>query len=156
MNQNIGWFAQSIIAATLLVPAWLAIGFFHKNFRVQPEVFLIWYFVGVCIASIIMNTHATNSIKSIFPSLILVCIILFIGFSIGGVANVQLFKAIGNAPNPGIPVAIANTASIGVFIFSALLAMLLPRYFNAPQMDFWTFVGVILTIIGVSIIALRR
>ena len=44
MNGN--WLFQSLVSTVLLVPAWLSVGFFGKNYGVRPDVFMVWYLAG--------------------------------------------------------------------------------------------------------------
>jgi len=146
------WLGQSVIAMLCLIPAWLAIGFFDRNYQVRPEVFLIWYFLGVAITSVLFGG---SSLNAIVPSKEIVGAILLIGLTVGAIANILLFRAVIVAPNPGLPVAIANVASVGVFLAAALLSRWLPSYFNSVKTDGWAFLGVVLTVIGASLIAIR-
>ena len=147
------WLGQSVIAMLCLIPAWLAIGFFDRNYQVRPDVFLIWYFLGIAVTSVLFGGSPLNAIV---PSGKLVGAMLLIGLTIGAIANILLFRAVVGAPNPGLPVAIANVASIGVFLIAALLSRWAPSYFNSVKTDGWSFLGVILTVIGASLIAIRR
>ena len=147
------WFWQSIIATLLLVPVWLALGFYERNFRVSSEAFLVWYFLGVVGLSVVCMPTPT---KTLFPSWALVLTILVIGATLGGVANVLSFRSVVSAPNPGLPLAIVNTVSVGVFFASWLLAKYWPQYFGSVKVDAWSLAGVLLTCAGVGLIALRR
>ena len=153
MSQNPSWFFQSLVALILLAPIWLLIGFFERNFKIHSQVFVVWYFLGVAIASAFFGGQGVGKL---IPSLWSVTTILLIGLTLGGVANIQLFKAVAVAPNPGLPVAIANGASVLVFLSAFVLSRLLPNYFNSAKWDWYTFLGVILTFSGVGIIAIRR
>lgn len=153
MVMSMGWLGQSFLAVAFLIPVWLAIGFFDRNHQVKPDVFVVWYFLGVAIASAFAGGH---SLRTIAPSLGLVCTLLVIGVVAGGLANIPLFRAVVSAPNPGLPVAIANTASVGVFFLAWLLGRWVPKYFATVTMDGWALLGVVLVVSGASIIALRR
>jgi drug/metabolite transporter (DMT)-like permease len=85
-----------------------------------------------------------------------VAAILLIGGTIGAISNILLFRAVTIAPNPGLPVAIVNATSIGVFLAAGLLSKLAPNYFNSEKIDAWSLFGIILTIVGTSIIAIRK
>ena len=148
-----GWLMQSLIAMLLLVPAWISIGFFDRNFQVKSDIFLIWYFMGAAIASACLNGL---SYEKIVPSCKLASVMMLIGLTFGSAANILLFRAVVIAPNPGLPVAIANVASVGVFLVSLLLCRWLPSYFSTVKIDKWSLLGVGLTIIGSAIIATRR
>ena len=150
MTEN--WLSQALIAATLLIPVWLAIGFFDRNYQVKPDVFLVWYFPGV--AALVM-LFGQSPIKALVPSLGIVCAILLIGIP-GGIANVLLFRAVIHAPNPGLPLSILSITNVGVFLVPALLSRWLPDYFDTVKIDMWALLGVILVAVGASIIAVRQ
>lgn len=147
------WLGQSMIAMLCLIPAWLAIGFFDKHYQVRPDVFLIWYLLGIAITSALFGGTPLPAIVSAGRA---AWAILLIGLTIGAAANILLFRAVAAAPNPGLPVAIANAASVGVFLVAALLAKSAPASFPAVKADGWSFLGVVLTVIGAAIIAIRR
>ena len=151
MNEN--WFTQSVVAMLCLIPAWLAIGFFSKNYQVKPEIFLVWYFLGVIVSSVFFGG---SSLRVIMPSTMIVVAIVLVGLVLGAGANILLFKAVAGAPNPGLPVAIANVASVGVFFVAALLSRWAPAHFNPVKVDGWSLLGLVFTIMGASIIAIRR
>ena len=151
------WLSQSLIAATLLIPAWLAIGFFDRNYQVKPDTFLIWYFPGIIALSVLMLFRQSPSpLKALVPSFEIVCAILLIGLAIGGIANVLIFRAVVNAPNPGLPLVFLNITNVGVYLIAAPLSRWLPNYFNTVKIDMWTFLGVVLVTVGASIIAIRQ
>jgi protein involved in polysaccharide export with SLBB domain len=136
-----------------LIPAWLAIGFFNRNYQVGSDVFLIWYFLGIVIASAFLRGQSLNAI---IPSWKIVGTILLVGLTFGAVSNILLFRAVATAPNPGLPVAIANVASVGVFLAAAVLSRWAPKYFNVVKIDGVALVGVALVVAGASLIAIRR
>lgn len=149
------WLGQSLIALLCLVPAWLAIGFFDRNYHVRPDIFLIWYMLGIALGSALFG-RGGSSLGAIVPSWRIVGAMLLVGLTLGTTANVLLFRAVGSAPNPGLPVALSNAASIGVFLAAALLAQWAPTYFSAVKTDGWSFLGVALTVIGAALIVIRR
>ncbi len=148
------WLQQSIIALCLTTPVYLALGFMEKNYGVKSDIFLIWYFLGVACTPVIFGGHA---IAVIMPSWRLILVILLIGLLIGGVANVMAFRAVNNSPNPGLPIAIiSGGTSMCVFLASALLAKIVPSYFNNYKFDAWSLIGIILVIAGITIIVVRK
>ena len=151
MNGN--WLTQSFFAMLCLVPAWLTIGFFDKNYQIKSDVFLIWYLLGIVTTSIFFGG---STIDKIFPSLKMVAVMMLIGMTIGATANILLFRAVSAAPNPGLAVAIGNTASVGVFLAALLLSRYAPNYFNEVKFDAQALVGIILTVVGAALIAIRR
>ena len=151
------WLSQSLISAMLLIPVWLAIGFFDRNYQVKPDTFLIWYFPGIIALSALMLFRQSQSpLKALVPSFGVVSVILLIGLAIGGVANVLIFRAVADAPNPGLPLVLLNITNVGVYLIAAPLSRWLPSYFSAVKIDMYTFFGVILVTIGASMIAMRQ
>jgi hypothetical protein len=147
------WLVQSLIAVVLLIPVWLSVSFFERNFHVAPEAFVTWYFLGVAITSALCVLPPA---QALFPSAGKVAGMLLIGLTLGGLANVLVFKAVVGAPNPGLAVTVTQVSSLGVFLAAGLLAKYAPRYFSPVKTDWWSLFGIILTLAGISIIAMRR
>ena len=82
------WLGQSVIAMLCLIPAWLAIGFFDRNYQVRPDVFLIWYLLGIAITSVLFKA---SSLNSIVPSWRIAGAMILLGLTIGAFANILLF-----------------------------------------------------------------
>lgn len=146
------WVWQSVVSMLILSPIWVAIVFFDKNYQIKPNVFLIWYFIGSIAYTAFLEGF---SVKSLMPSLGIIFILLVTGL-VGGMANTLLFNAVASAPNPGLPVAIGNGASVGSFVLVVLLSRWVPNYFSESKVDIWAFVGILLTVAGVALIATRR
>lgn len=145
------WISQSLLATALLVFPWLMVGFFGRNYAIKPEVFLVWYFLG----AMVVFTGAGKSSTFSIP-LGVIGAIFIIGLTMGGFANILLFRAVAGAPNPGLAVAISGLASVGVYLVSIPLGKWAPRYFDATKFDPWFFLGVLLAIAGVAIVAIRQ
>ncbi|MFA6106348.1 MAG: hypothetical protein WC745_01600 [Patescibacteria group bacterium] len=150
MNGN--WLIQSFSAMLLAVPVYLLIDFFHKNLGVKPEAFLVWYFIGVAFSSAIFGGQP---VEVLFPSILLVGAILLIGLTVGGASNILFFRSMQSAPNPGVTLAIFNSASIVVIFASVALAHFWPGHFQA-KVNYWQILGVALTVAGIAIISLKR
>lgn len=144
------WLWQSLFAMVLLVPAWLAIGFFDRNFHVRPDVFLVWYFLGSAVYG------GVSSFELLIPSWGAVVAVFGIGVFISGPANSAIFQAVIAAPNPGLPVAIGNAASVFVFLAAIGLYQIDKIHFSKVHADMWSFVGVMLVVVGVALIGVRR
>jgi drug/metabolite transporter (DMT)-like permease len=139
----------------VIVPAWLAIGFFASRYQIKSDVFLVWYFGGTIIGTLLLGGVLKNP-QVFFPSPKGVAAMLAVGVGLGTIANVFLYKAIAIAPNPGLPIAVVNAASVLVFLASLALARLLPRDFSATKFDLWHLCGIALTLVGIVIISGRR
>lgn len=150
------WLGQSMIAVVCLVPAWLAIGFFQRNFHVRPDVFLIWYFAGIVITSVFFVGREESALNTLVPSWKVAGAMMLVGLTLGATANILLFRAVAGAPNDSFPVALTNVAGVGVFLAAALLSKWAPVYFREVRADGWSFLGVALTVIGAALIVIRR
>ena len=151
LSQN--WLLQSLIALLGLIPAYLAIGFFDRNYNVKPDVFLFWYFLAVAGSSALFGN---TQLSALVPSGKVVVAVVLVGLSFGAVANIFQMRAIACAPNPGLAVAISTGgASVGVFLASGILSRLFPSQFSG-KMDWYSFLGVILTFAGLLLIGSRR
>ena len=150
---NMSWLALSIIATLCIIPAFLAIPFFAKNFGVRPEVFMTWYFVGVCTGVSLLLTGAGSGKELLGSGLPVTAAIVAIGFVFGAIANSFLFRAISLAPNPGMPPVIYSMASVLVFILSALFATRLPALFKQVNADIDRLVGIGIVIFGLFLVA---
>lgn len=91
----------------------------------------------------------------LFPSFAVIGVLL-VGATIGAGANLLLFTSLSEAPNPGVPIAIANAASLLVFLISAGLAVVVPRYFPPVKLDLFHFIGITLTLAGVTMLVIKR
>lgn len=142
------WFWQSVVGAFFLIPGWIAIPFFQKNFGVRPEDFIIWYLLSAAFAPVFFGSAA------VVPGPGVVTGIMAVGLVVG-YANILAFRATVNSPpNPGIPVAIFTSLStIGVVLATLALAYLLPKYFDVAAIDVRTLAGVALIIVGMWLVA---
>ena len=150
---QLGWLSGSMIAMLALIPAWMAVGFFKKNYAVEPTTFVVWYFLGTAIACSLLRK---SPIEIFSPSWGITLSILLVGIALGGVANLLSFNAVGIAPNPGMPTAILGVASVGVFVFSILAYNILPNYFEPASMNWQAFAGIIISVGGVALIATAK
>lgn len=149
------WLTQSVLHVILVVVPWLSIGFFKDNFGVKPDVFVVWYYVPIMIATVLLALWNGDDLAKFAPPVWVAVSIFVIGLTFGAAANLLLFHAVANAPNPGIPVAIGNGASILVFFVAAGLAVVAPKYFHAARIDIWSVAGLGLVVAGVLVFALR-
>jgi hypothetical protein len=146
------WLAQSALAIVFLTPAWLAMPFFSKNYGVSGSVFAVWYFVGVTIS---IATFGVQPRSALVPSVSVLLALVAVGFVIGGIANNLIFSAVVAAPNPGLPLAVANITTLTTFLLAIVLSRLLPEYFKPVQADLKSLIGATLIIIGAAFIAAR-
>lgn len=150
---KLNWVVMSVIGTICIVPSWLGVGFFERNYHVRPEVFMMWYFFGVIIGTgCVLTLQESSIIPATAPWLSIVAV----GLTFGVVANIMLFAATAIAPNPGLPSAIASSASALVFVLSLLLFRLFPIYFNEVAFDSYHLVGLIITIAGVILMTKPR
>lgn len=146
------WFTKSILATVAIVPSFIAIPFFRKNFGVDPLVFLVWYFGGTALA-IALFLGLARGPSAVLPQIPALLGILAIGIVFGAFANGSLFQAVSLAPNPGLPPVIYATSSVLVFVLSALLASTLPAFFNPVSTEPSRMAGLLLVLAGLYLLA---
>ncbi len=149
---SLGWTGKAVASALGVVPVFLAIPFFAKNFQVRPEAFMPWYFLGAALGVgswICLDGRAAD----LFRGREIVLPIVAIGLTFGAVTNYTLFQSIGFAPNPGLPPVIFGSASIVLFVLSAVLANQLPQFFNPVRTDLDRILGILLVLAGLFLVA---
>lgn len=146
------WFVKAILATAAIVPAFLAIPFFRKNFGVDPLVFVVWYF-GATALSVAIYVGAQRGVQAVVPPPSALAGIVLIGMVFGAFANAALFQAVSLAPNPGLPPVIYATSSVFVFVLSALLAGALPALFNPVSAEPGRIAGLVLVLAGLYLVA---
>ncbi len=67
----------------------------------------------------------------------------------------MLFVAVAQAPNPALPVAIANITTLTTYVAAFYLAVHLPKYFKAVEMNAQTFLGAALIIAGAALVSIK-
>lgn len=145
------WLIQTLIAVVFLTPAWLAMPYFASRYGVSGAVFGVWYFLGAAISMAVFGVPK----GALIPSFGIVGSIFVIGLTIGGIANMALFTAVAGAPNPGLPVAIANLTSLTTFFAALALARIAPEHFTSGPLDLRAAAGIILIVIGAALIAVK-
>jgi hypothetical protein len=146
------WFTKSILATVAIVPSFIAIPFFRKNFGVDPLVFVVWYFGGTSLA-IALFLGIGRGPSAVFPPFPALLGILAVGMLCGAFANGSLFQAVSLAPNPGLPPVVYATSSVLVFVLSALLASTLPALFNPVSTELSRVAGLLLVLAGLYLLA---
>lgn len=146
------WFTKSLLATLAIVPSFIAIPFFRRNFGVDPLVFVVWYFGGTAL-SIGIYLSLSRGLHAIAPELPALVGILAIGMIFGAFANGSLFQAVGLAPNPGLPPVIYATSSVLVFLLAALLANALPALFSPVTTELSRVAGLLLVLAGLYLLA---
>lgn len=147
------WFSNAVLATISIIPAFLSIPFFRKNFGVPAEVFMVWYFFGTsCGVVLWMGLQGRAEVLIAHGRLVSFTIFL-IGGAFGALANSALFRSIAQAPNPGMPPAVYSAASVVVFCLSALLAAKLPQFFNRVETAPDRLIGVLLVVLGIFLTA---
>ena len=147
------WLWFSACATVSVAPVFIAIPFFAKNFQVKPETFTTWYFASVS-TGIALWLWVGGRAADLRPGGLRAAVgIVLVGLSFGAAANGLLFRAVSMAPNPGLPSVMYGGASVIVFLVSAALADRLPRFFDRVNTDLDRFVGILLVIAGVFLIA---
>ena len=147
------WLWLSVFATICVVPTFLSIPYFARNFRVKPETFMAWYFAGASVGVGAWLCLAGRGSELFADRWGVLGGITAIGLTFGTLANSSLFRAVALAPNPGMPPVIYSAASVVVFLASAALARHLPGYFNQVSTDPDRLLGILLAIAGLFLTA---
>src|SRR3989344_4269687 len=143
---GLGWMAKSLIAMFCLVPFILAIGFLGRNYQVRAEATMIWYFFGIIIGAPLVMWRLNIINGSDLALTVPHFAVLLMGMVLGVASNILLVQAIPAAPNPGLPMAFMNTASVIAFVFAPVLGILLPKYFDQAKFDIYHSAGTVLDV----------
>jgi hypothetical protein len=146
---EVGPLYQSAIAAVLLALIWLAVPVFSKKLGVSPEVFLVWYFLGV-----ILMTGAYSRDELFSPSPWIIAAMIGIGLLPGFVANVLVFAATTAPGNPGIALTIVQANSVLVLLGGLLLAQFAPSFIQKIEVHPYSYVGAGIVFMGLTLMAL--
>jgi hypothetical protein len=152
---SIGWFGKSLIAAVLFVVPFISVGFFSRNFSLKPEVILVWYGIGLafgCFSGTIV--FKIVKLSELSPTIPLVMVAM-VGIFFSAIPNILLYQSLAVAPNPGLPMAVINISAILTFFVTIALANFLPKWFVAAKFDWVHIAGIILIILGASLISLK-
>jgi len=151
-----GWFGKSMTAMISIVPLMVLFNFFGK-YGLKPEAIIFGWFFGV-IVGIVLTSFGMGLIKvdGLLPSdlapTVPMLVMIFLGVTVGSVANMLLGQAIPISPNPALPFAIVGLASALAYVAAPIAAMTLPRYFDSVHFGWVNFVGMILLALSVGLI----
>jgi hypothetical protein len=147
------WLVKSAIATVAVIPVFIAIPYFRRNFGVDPLVYLCWYFTAAAISVATYLSLSGRANELIMPGPGVVAAIIAIGLTLGAIANGALFQAVIAAPNPGLPPVIYATSSMVIFVISIFLANSFPQIFVPATSDPLRLAGIILVIGGLFLLA---
>lgn len=153
---ELNWLGRAVIATMCFVPIMISAGMFSRHFGLRSEAIITWYSAGQIVTAPFLLTHFGVLNWQEMSLSKPMCVVLVMGMTLGVASNIFFFQALSTAPNPGLAMAVTNSATIIVFLITVLLAQLLPQYFSASKLDPWHLVGIVLTVTGISIIALRQ
>lgn len=147
------WLWFSAVATVSVAPVLLSIAFFARHYQVKPEAFTTWYFGSVAVG-VALWVWLAGRAADLHPGGTEAALgIVLVGLSFGAAANAFLIRAVSLAPNPGLPSVMYAGASVIVFFASAALAERLPRFFGRVNTDVDRFLGIVLVIAGMFLIA---
>lgn len=157
---RMGWMGRAIMGMFAIVPSWMGVDFFQKNFNIRGEIMMVWYFAGVVLgSSVLMRMMSMASTGDFLPSRGKL-LILILGLTCGAIANLLIFGATALAAslgkNPALVVIITNMASVVVFFLSAALSYLAPAYVSQIKFNLFDLIGVLTIIVGMGIIIVNR
>ena len=151
------WLALALLAALFLAPCWMGIGFFNKNFKIQPDLYLLLFVVGTAIGVVAWGNISLPRLEGPIGIYAALFMVLGVGILFGSWANLLGFRAVSGAgSSAGLAVAILNSAALLIYLLSFPLAWALPRWFDPIKFQPLHLLGILLTITGVGLIALKR
>ncbi len=144
---------KSFIATLALVPGIILTEFIGRYYGVKPIAMAVVWFTGATLGLWLWSLYLKGASELTFSMPLLV---MFIGgLTSGALVNVMLFSAVVSAPNPGLPVAILNSAALLIFCTTLILAIFLPQYFAKIPFNIYHFFGIIFILAGVGLISLK-
>lgn len=157
---RMGWMGRAIIGMFAIVPSWMGVDFFQKNFSIRGEMMMVWYFAGVVMgSSVLMRMMGMATTGDFLPSRGKL-LIMALGLTCGAIANLLIFGATGLAAmlgkNPALVVIITNMASVVVFFLSVALSYVAPAYVSQIKFSLFDFIGVLTIIAGMGMIIMNR
>lgn len=144
------WLGLTIAAIPLMAVGQLGIRWFKGEHRIAQDIVMVWYFVGtvaVLAGWIIFGGRGATLVTG-WGSVVM----LAVGLTSGAAGNWLLFRAVGDAPNPGLAYSVYSGSGIGTYLAAIFAAWILPGYFLAAQIDFAKLAGIVLVATGVSLI----
>jgi hypothetical protein len=153
---SLHWLHKSILVCGFLIIFNLIFPIFAKN-NVRPEVVLCYWYLGAIIGiSLSFWKLEMFEVKDLYTPAIPLLIIFVIGVIIGTPANILFGQAMADpsCPNPGIAFTIMNSAGAFAYIIGPALAMALPKVFDKMKFVPTDFLGLVLIVSGIGIIAL--
>ncbi len=147
------WFWQALAAAFLFTPSVLAVGFFKKNFGMDTNIFLFWYFAGTVLSyTTIFWYFGALTFADFVPDTYKLSAAIF-GLVFNAAANFLLFKAYAIQPN--LAESVVDSKNVLVFVAALVFAYLAPKYFVDVKFHLMHLVGVLCVTAGVIILALK-
>ncbi len=153
------WLSKTLLATFLLMFAWMGLPYFAKNHGVRWEWFLVCYMFGISVfmALYLSMISATGVDVVETPTMGVLVALTCFGVLLGGVTNALVFNSLqGKVVNPGIPVAITSCAGVFVIFGTIGAAKLWPGRFIATEIHPWTWVGVALIMVGLTLAAVGQ
>lgn len=143
------WFWQAFAAMLLLVVVPFLASAMWKNYGILPEITSLWWMISTGIGIGLWSFYKGYS--NVMFSLKPILIVGGIGITLGALANILLFKAFGDAPNPGIPMAIVACNSVIAVIFTKFLSEMMPGYFSHLSFSWPELLGALLVVSGITV-----
>lgn len=155
-----GWFERSLAAMLLLVPTWLVIRFLSRYYGVRPELVMVWVYLGyaVIVGGWLWLSGGVSS-RGFIPSNGRIALWALVPTVFGAVANVLVFQALNQAPNPGLPTSVMGVNNLLVTLAAVSLSNFLPRYgkyLAEKEIGWQEMAGVVLIVAGMSLFGTRR
>jgi multidrug transporter EmrE-like cation transporter len=146
------WLGLTLAAIPLMAVGQLGVRWFKGAHRIAEDVVLLWYFIGTILALLAWILASGRGAELLSAAPWGVRGMLLVGCTSGAAANWLLYRAVGDAPNPGLAYSIYSGSGIATYLAALAGAWLAPAYFPQASGDAGKFSGIVLVVAGVLLI----
>jgi hypothetical protein len=155
-TMGMGWLTKALIGMVFILPFMLVMPFMKKNFDVNPVIVILSWQIGVCIGLALWNMKSGVFASQGGNILVPILFVIALAMTFGTAGNVLLSQSVVEAPNPALPFAIFNVAAAVVYVLAIVLAIFLPKYFEAGSFSWSQMSGIVLVIGGLGLIMYKN
>lgn len=146
------WLGLTLAAIPLMAVGQLGMRWFKAEHGIAQEVVMLWYFLGTLLALLALILAGGRGAQLLAAPSWGVPGMLLVGLTAGTTANWLMFRAVVDAPNPGLAYSVYSGSAIGAYFGALAGAWLAPAYFPAAGGDAGKLAGIVLVMVGVLLI----
>lgn len=154
---SMGWLSKSLILSSSMVLFTVMITTFALR-GVKTEVTIAWWMASVAVGMVTLSFAGgaglvTSEPRQFISGLVPIAIVILAGLTFGTVMNTFYGQAVQSAPNPALAMAVINSSTLLLYVLAPFLHKLMPKVFATASFNSTGLVGVVLTLVGVILIA---